>query len=71
MAHVELAEGAAIGHPVVGDSVYGGRTKGTKKLTRLFLHASRLGFKLPSTTEFTEFSSNLPPDLEQVLQELG
>jgi 23S rRNA pseudouridine1911/1915/1917 synthase len=62
---------AAIGHPVVGDSVYGGKTKRTKELNRLFLHASRLGFKLPSTGEFKEFTSKLPPDLERVLADTG
>jgi 23S rRNA pseudouridine1911/1915/1917 synthase len=59
---------AAIGHPVVGDSVYGGKGK---KLNRLFLHASHLGFKLPATGEFREFTSELPPDLERALAELG
>ena len=62
---------AAIGHPVVGDSVYGGKTKRAKELARLFLHASRLGVKLPASGEFREFRSKLPPDLERVLQELG
>jgi 23S rRNA pseudouridine1911/1915/1917 synthase len=59
---------AAIGYPVFGDRVYGARSD---RLPRLFLHACRLGFKLPSSGEYREFTSNLPPDLERVLEELG
>jgi 23S rRNA pseudouridine1911/1915/1917 synthase len=59
---------SAIGYPVVGDRVYGSRAD---KLSRLFLHACRLGFKLPSSGEYREFTSNLPPELERVLAELG
>ncbi|MFC1938809.1 RluA family pseudouridine synthase [Chloroflexota bacterium] len=59
---------AAIGYPVFGDRVYGARSD---SLPRLFLHACRLGFKLPTSGEYKEFTSNLPPDLERVLEELG
>lgn len=59
---------AAIGFPVVGDKVYGVKAP---FLSRQFLHASRLGFKLPSTGEYVEFESKLPPDLEQALEEIG
>jgi 23S rRNA pseudouridine1911/1915/1917 synthase len=59
---------AAIGYPVFGDRVYGARSD---RLPRLFLHACRLGFKLPSSGEYREFTSNLPPDLERVLREIG
>lgn len=59
---------AAIGYPVAGDKVYGTKQD---KIPRLFLHACRLGFKLPATGEYKEFTSNLPPDLEQVLKEIG
>jgi len=59
---------AAIGYPVVGDATYG--VKSTH-LSRQFLHACRLGFKLPSTGECAEFTSQLPPDLEQALKEIG
>ena len=55
---------SAIGHPVFGDPVYGKRSP---LLGRQFLHAHRLGFRLPSTGEFVEFGSELPPDLEEVL----
>ncbi len=59
---------AAIGFPVVGDKVYGVKSP---HLARQFLHASRLGFKLPSTGEYVEFKSELPPDLEKALEAIG
>jgi 23S rRNA pseudouridine1911/1915/1917 synthase len=58
---------AAIGHPIFGDHVYGKRSP---LLGRQFLHAHRLGFKLPSSGEFVEFGAELPPDLEEVLKQL-
>ena len=58
---------SAIGYPVVGDSTYG--IKSTQ-LSRQFIHASRLGFHLPSTGEYAEFTSDLPSDLEQALREM-
>ncbi len=59
---------AAIGSPVVGDAVYGVKSD---FLARQFLHACRLGFKLPSTGEYVEFKSQLPPDLAQALKDIG
>ena len=56
---------AAIGHPIFGDHVYGKRSP---LLGRQFLHAHRLGFKLPSSGKFVEFRAGLPPDLEEVLK---
>ncbi len=59
---------SAIGFPVVGDSVYGVKSP---HLSRQFIHASRLGFKLPSSGEYAEFESKLPSDLEQALKDIG
>jgi 23S rRNA pseudouridine1911/1915/1917 synthase len=59
---------AAIGFPVVGDKVYGVKSP---YLARQFLHAARLGFKLPSTGKYVEFESALPPDLQQALEDIG
>ena len=59
---------SAIGYPVVGDKVYGVKSP---HLSRQFLHASRLGFKLSSTGEYVEFESELPPDLTQALNDIG
>jgi len=58
---------SAIGYPVLGDRVYGSKSD---LLPRLFLHACRLGFTLPDTGEYVEFSSSLPPELEGVLGSL-
>ena len=59
---------SAIGYPVVGDKVYGVKSP---HLSRQFIHASRLGFRLPSTGEYVEFASELPPDLEQALKDIA
>jgi 23S rRNA pseudouridine1911/1915/1917 synthase len=56
---------AAIGHPVFGDHIYGKRSV---ILGRQFLHAHRLGFRLPSTGKFVEFNSELPPELQEALK---
>jgi len=56
---------AAIGYPVVGDRTYGMKSP---YIRRQFMHAYRLGFRLPSTNEYREFTSSLPPDLRQALK---
>jgi 23S rRNA pseudouridine1911/1915/1917 synthase len=55
---------SAIGYPVVGDTVYGVKSK---YLSRQFIHAYRLGFRLPRNGESCEFTSKLPPDLTNAL----
>ena len=59
---------SAIGYPVVGDPVYGLKSP---YLSRQFMHACRLGFKLPSTGEYMELESELPADLAQALENIG
>ena len=59
---------SAIGFPVVGDAAYGVKSA---YMLRQFVHACRLGFRLPSTGEYLEFESKLPPDLEQALGNIG
>lgn len=54
-----------IGHPLVGDPLYG-RSKGIK-LEGQALHAAILGFIHPTTSEYMEFSAPLPQDMEDVL----
>ena len=58
---------SAIGCPVVGDTVYGIKSA---HLNRQFVHAYRLGFRLPSTKQYQEFNSPLPVDLDQALEHL-
>lgn len=57
---------AAISHPVLGDTTYGGG-RSELRLDRPFLHARALGFSHPVTKEGLEFSSPLPTDLQDVL----
>jgi len=55
---------AAIGHPVCGDSRYGGGPCGERLgLARQFLHASHLSFAHPLGGESVTCESNLPVDL--------
>jgi 23S rRNA pseudouridine1911/1915/1917 synthase len=68
---------SAIGHPIVGDPLYGGvhrRVPGDVRavthLERPFLHAARLVFKHPVDGRRMEFTSELPDDLQRVLDEL-
>lgn len=52
---------ASIGHPLVGDVLYGGAV--TPELGRQALHAYRLAFEHPVTHEALSFSSQPPSDL--------
>ena len=56
---------AAIGHPVVGDSRYGGK-RADLPAARPFLHAGRLAFDHPGSGERLETHSPLPADLEDL-----
>lgn len=58
---------SSMGHPLVGDTLYGGKNP---RLDRHFLHAHILGFRLPSTEEYMEFSSPLPEELDIFLVQL-
>ena len=57
---------ASIGHPVVGDGVYG-RRRTSLPVSRQFLHARRLGFKHPTTGQRLELEAPLPEELAAVL----
>ncbi|MBE6864859.1 MAG: RluA family pseudouridine synthase [Ruminococcus flavefaciens] len=58
---------AYIGHPVLGDDVYGKPYKG---LEGQCLHARKIGFIHPATGEYMEFSSELPEYFQSVLRKL-
>jgi 23S rRNA pseudouridine1911/1915/1917 synthase len=86
LLHVAIATGrthqirvhlSAIGHPIVGDSLYGGARRrvpadllAVQRLERPFLHAARLAFTHPSESRRMEFVSPLPADLQQVLDDI-
>ena len=56
---------AHLGHPLMGDSVYG---KPSSLVGRQFLHAARLGFYMPpEELDWREFEAPLPPDLRAAL----
>ena len=58
---------AAIGHPVLGDPLYG--VPGTQVgLRRQFLHAARLAFEHPVDGRRLELTSELPTDLAEALE---
>jgi len=68
---------SAIGHPIVGDSLYGGvhrrvlgDIKAVQRLTRPFLHSARLVFHHPEDGRRMEFIAPLPEDLMNVLEDL-
>jgi 23S rRNA pseudouridine1911/1915/1917 synthase len=60
---------ASIGHPLVGDALYGGAP--AAGLSRQALHAFRLAFVHPVTQAALEFRSPPPADLHQALQAWG
>lgn len=62
---------AAIGHPVVGDSLYGKDRSDPLGLTRHFLHAHHVRFEHPGTRKQMVVESPLPDELKQVLNHLG
>ena len=86
LAHVAIHTGrthqirvhlSAIGHPIVGDPLYGGvhrRVPGDLRaighLERPFLHAARLVFRHPADGRRMEFEAPLPDDLQTVLDQL-
>jgi 23S rRNA pseudouridine1911/1915/1917 synthase len=63
---------SGMAHPVVGDTLYGAAAEvaGMPPLGRYFLHAHRIGFRLPSTGEQVAIVSPLPAELEEWLQGL-
>jgi 23S rRNA pseudouridine1911/1915/1917 synthase len=68
---------SAIGHPIVGDSLYGGLRRripgdlrALQRLERPFLHAERLVFSHPRDGRRMEFIAPLPSDLMEILEAL-
>jgi 23S rRNA-/tRNA-specific pseudouridylate synthase len=90
LVHAELATGrthqirvhlAHIGHPVVGDAVYGAHgARGisgparqwagelARRVPRQFLHSAALSLLHPRTGAALEFTAALPPDLAAAAQ---
>jgi 23S rRNA pseudouridine1911/1915/1917 synthase len=86
LIHVAIATGrthqirvhlSAIGHPIVGDSTYGGvhrhvadDVRAVQRLQRPFLHAASLKFTHPTDKRIMEFESPLPADLQSVIDDI-
>jgi 23S rRNA pseudouridine1911/1915/1917 synthase len=68
---------ASLGHPLLGDPVYGrsGKTHGKLlnelQFHRQALHAAELGFTHPVTKRRLSFSSPMPPDMQELFKALG
>ncbi len=69
---------SSLGHPLLGDPLYGGRRRlasvepsplrhGLQRLRRQALHAASLGFVHPVTEETLGFSSPIPKDMEEAI----
>jgi 23S rRNA pseudouridine1911/1915/1917 synthase len=69
---------SSIGHPILGDPLYGGRKRlasvkplplrqGLQRLRRQALHAASLGFVHPVTGDTLKFSSPLPEDIQEAI----
>ena len=67
---------ASISHPLLGDPAYGRTPKHLRPLLerlgfeRQALHAAELGFVHPITGENIRFSSDLPPDMAELIDQL-
>jgi 23S rRNA pseudouridine1911/1915/1917 synthase len=61
---------AAVGHPIVGDAIYGLPGADTLKLKRHFLHAYRMQFEHPVDQRKVAVESALPRELANVLRSL-
>jgi 23S rRNA pseudouridine1911/1915/1917 synthase len=68
---------ASLGHPLLGDPVYGRSGKAHGKLLkehgfhRQALHATELGFTHPVTKHRLSFSSPMPADMQELFNALG
>ena len=71
---------AHVGHALIGDQTYGGRRRLAAKAVgaiaaqaangfpRQALHAATLGFAHPVTGDWLQFTSALPPDMEELIR---
>lgn len=66
--HQNRAHLSHLGHPLAGDSLYGGSTE---LIQRHALHCGTLRFRQPISGEALEVTSPLPQDMQQLLQQAG
>ena len=65
--HQIRVHSAYVGHPVLGDDVYG---KAFKGIEGQCLHAKKVGFIHPTTKEYMEFDSELPEYFNIILNKI-
>lgn len=61
---------SSIGHPIIGDAMYGKGEEDKEWILRQALHSCYLRLFHPRKREWMEFSSCLPPDMEKCLEKL-
>lgn len=61
---------ASIGHPILGDALYGGQSSKYPKLEGQTLHAKTLGFIHPTTGKEVFYDSELPEYFQSLIEEL-
>jgi 23S rRNA pseudouridine1911/1915/1917 synthase len=64
---------ASLGHPLLGDEIYGGRKVcafGEVPIRRPMLHALTLGFTHPTTGQYREFTAPPPADMADMMETL-
>lgn len=59
---------AHIGHPIIGDELYG--VFDEKLIKRQALHAYSLKFRQPRTKQMLEFKADIPKDMKELIQKL-
>ncbi len=65
----------SIGHPLIGDPIYGRTPKALRELlseigfARQALHAAELGFVHPATGEMVQFTADVPRDMRELIDE--
>jgi 23S rRNA pseudouridine955/2504/2580 synthase len=70
--HQIRAHLAFAGHPILGDTKYGGlMSMGTAIVPRLMLHARALALAHPATRESVRFSVEMPDDMASLMKKLG
>lgn len=57
---------ASIGHPILGDSLYGGRT--SEKISRVMLHSYEANFVHPITQQPLKITKPIPYDMKQLIE---
>jgi 23S rRNA pseudouridine1911/1915/1917 synthase len=62
---------ASIGHPLLGDDVYGSGKSAFKHLQGQTLHAKTIGFVHPRTGEYIECTAPLPEYFQRLLGQMG